>query len=71
MKAFNIIALSLALALLGSYALCYIGEQALGNDAKLVVFPVVLALGLFSRRIVQRILGYTLEEAMKDKKDGQ
>lgn len=66
MKAFNIIGLSLALAVLGGFALCTAGEFYFGDSAKYLVAPLALALGFFSRRIVQHFLGYTLEDSMKE-----
>lgn len=42
-------------------------EYLLGTEtAKFVVLPIAMALGFSGRRITQKILGYTLEEAMKD-----
>jgi hypothetical protein len=66
MKAFNIIALSLTLAILGGLALCTAGEFYFGDSAKFVVAPLALALGFSARRIVQYFLGYTLEDSMKE-----
>lgn len=68
MKAFNIILSSFALAIIGAFLLCFIGDQLLGDDAKYIVAPMAFCLGLFSRRIVEKIYGYTLLEAIQSEK---
>jgi FtsH-binding integral membrane protein len=66
MKTFNLMALSLAFAILGALGLCALFEFLLGPDqAKFVVMPFALALGFSARRIMQKLLGYTMEEAIK------
>ncbi len=67
MKAFNLIALTMALALLSVGTVCVIGDYLFNADtAKFVVMPFALLIGLSARRITEKILGYTLLEAMKD-----
>lgn len=67
MRVFNLIALSYGFALGGALGLCVLFEYMFGpDDAKFIVAPFALALGFSARRIMQKLLGYTLEEALKD-----
>jgi tetrahydromethanopterin S-methyltransferase subunit E len=67
MRAFNLIALTLALVILSVMGLSILAEYLLGTEtAKFVVLPFAMIIGFSGRRITQKILGYTLDEAMKD-----
>lgn len=67
MKAFNLIMLSLALVILTVTGLSALGEYLVGEDlAKFIVLPIAMVLGFSARRITEKIVGYTLLEAMKD-----
>lgn len=67
LRALNLVLLSYGFAIGGVLALCSLFEYLFGYDqAKFIVAPFALALGFSARRIVQKILGYTLEEALKD-----
>lgn len=66
MKAFNIIALSLGGALLSVLFLSYVSELIFGEDiAKFLVIGPALIIGMSARRTVEKILGYTLLEALR------
>lgn len=71
MKLFNLTFLSLGFALLTVYGICYVGELALGDDAKFVVIVPALLIGMNARKIMQKILGYTVEDALKGDQDDE
>lgn len=66
MKVFSLIVTTYAFALTGVLGICYVGDLFLGDDAKFVVMGPALLLAAFSRRIVQKVMGYTLEQAYRD-----
>ena len=67
MKALNIVAGSLALALGGSFLIALLAEIFFSREvAMVVVVPPVILLGMSSRRIVERLMGYTLYEALSE-----
>lgn len=66
MKVFNLTFLSLGFALASVFGICYVGEMLLGADtARFVVVIPALLIGMNARKIMQKILGYTMEEALK------
>ena len=67
MKVFNLIALSLGGALLIVMGISVLSEAILGKEsAMFVVMPVALIVGFNARRTTEKILGYTLLEALKE-----
>ena len=72
MKAFNLTFLALGFALLSVFGICYVAEYLFGESAKFVVIVPALLIGMNSRKIMEKILGYTLLEALKgDSNDEQ
>lgn len=71
MRTFNLIALTLAFAGVSILGACALGEYFLGDDAKYIVLPFGLILGMSARRLMEKVVGYTLLESMKDGQDGQ
>ena len=70
MKVFNIVVGSLVFAVSVSMGAAIVAEKFLDkNTAMFVVVPVAMILGMNSRRIVEKFLGYTLLEAMKEGSD--
>lgn len=65
MKTFNLIASSLAIALIGALTICFVAGDLFGDNAPYVAVPLVYILGFSSRRIAQKLLGYTLEESFQ------
>lgn len=72
MKVLNILAGSLVLGFGGSYLICILADSLLGRDvAMFVAVPPAILLGMHSRRLVEKFMGYTLYEAMQgDDKNG-
>lgn len=66
MRMLNIIGLTVGLALLGASVICVISEYFLGQNAQFVAMPLCLMLALSSRRLVEKALGYTTLEAMRN-----
>lgn len=67
MKALNIILGSLALGLGGATLICILADQFLSKDMAMVVAaPPIILLGMMSRRIVEKFMGYTLYEALQE-----
>lgn len=67
MKLLNVVGLSLGGAFVVIMGLCMAGEALLGREtAMYVVVPPALLIGMFARRIAEKILGYTVLEAMKE-----
>lgn len=67
LRALNLIVLSYGFAFASVMGLCVLFEYLFGADqAQFLVAPFALAIGFSARRVMQKILGYTLEEAMRD-----
>lgn len=66
MKAFNLVFMSLGFAMVSVWGLCILGDVLLGDSAKYVIVVPALLIGMNARKIVQKIVGYTLEEALKE-----
>lgn len=71
MKATSLILLSFTLAIVSVLGFCYLGNLYLGDEAKFPVFFASMLIGVSSRRIVEKILGYTLLEAYQEDQDGK
>ena len=70
MRLLNIILMSYVGAFVVIMALAMGLESLLGRDmAMYIVIPVGLLIGMSARRISEKILGYTVLEAMKDGRD--
>lgn len=67
MKAFNLMALSLGGAILISVIIAMIASQVFSEE---IAMPVTLILSFIvghnSRKVTEKILGYTAEESMKE-----
>lgn len=75
MKAFNLVALAIVGAMTVSFGLGMLTSEFLDEQtAMMVTLPACLMLGLSARRITEKILGYTLfqalEEGVKDDSSG-
>jgi hypothetical protein len=68
MKLFNIMFGSLALVVVGVHASCLVTDYF--GVRFLSIIPAI-ALGIYSRRIVEKIFGYTLEQAVKEDSNEQ
>jgi len=67
MKAFNLMALALGGAMVIILGGSMLAESLLGKEtAMLVIMPVALLVGFSARRVTEKILGYTLLEALKE-----
>jgi membrane protein DedA with SNARE-associated domain len=71
MKVFNIVALSLALAILGSQGVAMLFESLLGQSGQLPAMLAAVAIGISARRLVEYILGYSLSSALRGEDDTQ
>ena len=71
MKAFNLTFLSLGFTFVSVYGICYLGELTFGEDAKYFVILPALLIGMNTRKIMEKILGYTMEQAMKEGSNGK
>ena len=72
MKSLNIALLSTALALVVSLGAAMVAEQLFPKEIAMPIsFTIALLFGLNSRRLTEKILGYTLSEALSEgnKKD--
>ena len=66
-KVWNIILLSYALAIVGSFGIAIASSNIFSADiAPLVAVTGSLLLGFYSRTIVQKIIGYTMQEAIAE-----
>lgn len=67
MKTFNLFALSLGGAVVVVMGASMLAEQLLGRETAMVaVVPIALLVGLSARRVTEKILGYTLLEALRE-----
>ena len=66
MKILNIYALTLAIAYLTSFGLITIANKYFGETGKYAVLPLVFLIGFNARRIVEKLVGYTLKEAIDE-----
>lgn len=66
MKVFNIVFGSIALVILGVHGGCLLSNYL--EVPPLAIIPAI-ALGLYSRRIVEKFFGYTLDQAVKETSD--
>lgn len=69
MKILNIVGLTLAVTFLGSWGICMGLSALLGQSAQYVSLPLCMLLALSSRKLVEKILGYTTLEAMRGSND--
>lgn len=70
MKAFNLVALAITGALLLTIAIAIIADKVLGKEtAMMVVPPIVILVGMSARITMEKILGYTLYDALKEDSD--
>jgi hypothetical protein len=51
------------------WGLCILGDVLLGESSKFLVLVLALLIGMNARKITQKILGYTMEEAIKEDSD--
>jgi hypothetical protein len=66
MKVMNIVLLSYALAFLSVLGLCMGAEHLFGENAIYVVLVPGILMAASSRRIVEKFLGYAIEDALKE-----
>lgn len=66
MKTLNIIMLTFVLCLVGGYSIAIVSAYFLGQAGALVALPVSMIFGFNSRKIVEKLLGQTLEDAIKE-----
>lgn len=70
MKALNLMLLAYGGAIVLILSLSMIVERYAGHDNGIMtMMPVGLLVGLSARRVTEKILGYTLLEALQEKKD--
>lgn len=70
MKALNLILLAYGGSMLLILSLSSIVESYLGREnGMMIMMPVGLLVGLSARRVTEKFLGYTLLEALTEKKD--
>lgn len=70
MKLFNIIALAYGGSFLTIMALAMTVESLVGKDQGMfIVVPLGLFIGMSARRTAEKLLGYTVLEAMKEGSD--
>ena len=66
-KKVQLILTTLAIAVTGGLAMPYLGDLVFGHDiAKYIVIPLSFIFGLNARAISEKLLGFTLQEAMKE-----
>lgn len=71
MKKLKIIFLSLGLASVSVLIICRLADLLFETDvAKFVVVFPALMIGMHARQIAEKILGYTLRDAMKEDSNG-
>lgn len=66
LKVFNLVFLSIGLALVSVQGLCMLGDALLGPSAQYVVLVPALLIGMNARKITEKILGYTLKQAQDE-----
>ena len=65
MKIWNIVILSLLLSLVASFGICELSKTYLGDLGFIIAFPLSFLIGFRARYIVEKIVGYTMEDAIK------
>lgn len=65
MKVFNLMVLTYAVAIIGTAVICETSKAFFGPTVGMFAIVPAFFLGLYSRRLVEKILGYTLIDAMK------
>ena len=71
MKVFNLIALAIAGSVVISMLTAEIAKILMGESGIYVALPLALLIGLNARKGAEKLLGYTLQEAMQGAKDDE
>ncbi len=66
MKIWNIVILSLLLCLVSGFGIAMIAKDLLGDTGFLVALPLSFLVGFRARYIVEKLIGYTMEDAIKE-----
>lgn len=70
MKTFNLVFLSLAFAILTTWSICYVADKFLSEQAlKMFIIIPALLVGMNARKIMEKVLGYTLKDSVKENSD--
>jgi len=70
MKAFNLVFLALGGAAVLVFGASMLAEQLFEREtAMLIVIPLALTVGMSARRVTEKILGYTLLQALQEGND--
>lgn len=69
MKVFNLMLLAICGAMAASLAVSEILFNLMGDSSAFLAIPICFVIGLNARKIAEKILGYTLEDAMRGPDD--
>ena len=68
MKTFNLMLVTMTIAIGGASAVSSLSHLLMGDAGAIIALPVAFLLGFNARRIAEKVIGYTLTEALAEEK---